>query len=554
MKNGTKPSTEIEISGSRELSSIGLASRTPQEKRRSNHPEAQSSLSLYLPDGTLHWFSNRSTDPDDTRGAAPKVVGMDCAALPDGSLVELVKDPHDHAALCLLRWRDGKATLGRRIELGHKTLVPPSIDPTLVRVVRWPSGIMPCGDSQELLRAIELRLAEGFDLPDESVNLLSKFILSTWFPDRLPVAPYLWIVGPPESGKTTLLRFLHRVCRRAVLVGDLTAASLYQLTSLLRPTLLIDESDFGKSRMSLDVQRLLRTGNTPEMLTFRNGRPFETYGAKVFASRQLPDDAALASRAILIRMSPTRRKLRPIRPEWLEQVAEEFQAKLLAIRLSNYAKLGTSPEFSSSVEHLTPRMRDLAYALATPLLGNTELEGELVTALKDQDEDARLDRYEEREWLAVGALFAICHDGIRNRMGWWPVIEVLVGGIAGKVNQDLELRGDSRRFSAKAMGKTLGALHIRTKKLGRLGRGIELTPSIRRKIHQLARDYGITRRDLLTNVHGECGGMPCELCIEYDVTGGLKFVEPLQKKLPPPSERRSRRLFEEVDQESAPPV
>ncbi len=209
MRNGTKPSTEIEISGSRELSSSSLASRTPEEKPRRNHPDARSSLSLYLPDGTLHWFSNRSTDPDDTRGAASEVVGMDCATLPDGSLVELVKDPHDHAALCLLRWRDGKATLGRRIELGHKTLVPPSIDPTLVKVVRWPSGIMPCGDSQELLRAIELRLAEGFYLPDESVNLLSKSILSTWFPDRLPVAPYLWIVGPPESGK----RLCPEICR-----------------------------------------------------------------------------------------------------------------------------------------------------------------------------------------------------------------------------------------------------------------------------------------------------------------------------------------------------
>ncbi len=309
--------------------------------------------------------------------------------------------------------------------------------------------------------------------------------------------------------------------------------------------------------MSLDVQRLLRTGNTPEMLTFRNGRPFETHCVKVFASRQLPEDAALASRGIRIRMSPARRKGGPICPEWLEQVAEELQAMSLGFRLSNYAKVGTSPGFSSSVEHLTPRMRDLAYALAIPLLGNTELEGELVTALKpqDQDEDVRLKRCEEREWLAAEALFAICHEGIRNRMGWWPVTEVLVGGVAGKMNHGLELRGDSRRFSARAVGATLDVLGIGREKLGSLGLGIELTPSIHRKIHQLARDYGITRRDLLTNGYkSACGGTLCDLCIEYEVSGGLEFVEPPQTKLPPLSQRRSRRLFEKAKKDGDEPA
>ncbi len=520
---------------------------------RSGKPlDAQPSPCLYLADGSRHKFHDELLHPDDSHAAACKVVAAGSEALPDASLVELVRDALDPAALCLLRWKDGKATVERQIELGEKTLVPPSIDPTLVKAVRWPSGVMPCGDLQDLLRAIELPLAEVLDLHEDSVNFASKFALSTWFPDRLPVAPYLWIVGPPESGKTTLLRFLHRVCRRAVLAGDITPASLYKLASLRHPTLLIDECDFGKSRTSLDIQRLLRTGNTPEVLTFRNGRAFESYCARAFASRQLPDDAALASRAVVIRMLPARRELRPIRPEWLDQVAEELQPRLLAFRLSNWAKVGASPEFSSSVENLSPRMKDLAYALAMPLLNNTALESELVAALKQQDEDARLKRCEEREWLAVEALFAICHEGIRNRTGWWPVTEVLVGGVARKMNYESEPRGDSRRFSARAVGATLDVLGIRREKLGNLGRGIELTPSVRGEIHRLARDYGITRRDLLSDGHkAEYGGMPCDLCVEYGVTGGLKFVELPHEKLRPPFKRR---LFEEVEPDGPEPA
>jgi len=197
-------------------------------------------------------------------------------------------------------------------------------------------------------------------------------------------------------------------------------------------------------------------------------------------------------------------------------------------------------------------VRDLAYALATPLLGNTELEGELVAALQQRDQDARLKRCEEREWLAAGALFAICHEGIKSRMGWRPVTEVLVGGVAGEMNHELEFRGDSRRFSARSVGAALDVLGIRTEKLGRLGRGIELSPSVRGEIHRLARDYGITRRDLLSDGHkAEYGGLTCHLCVEYGVTGGLKFVEPPNEKVRPPSKRR---LFIEVEPDGTEPA
>ncbi len=523
--------------------------------RSGKHPDGQSSLSLYLADGSLHRFSNKSANADDTRTAAPEVVGMDCAALPDGSLVQLVKDPHDPAALCLLRWKDGKATVERRIELGNKILVPPEIDPALVKALQLPNGIKSCGELQELLGKIESPLAEVVDLPDESIHLISKFILSTWFLDRLPVAPYLWIVGPPGSGKTTLLRFLQTACYHALLVGDLTAASLYQLPSLVKPTLLIDEADFSNSRMSLDIQRLLRTGNTPGTPAVRNGRLFQTFGAKAIASRHLPDDAALTSRAIIVRMPPARRKWPRIDSEWLDRLANELQAKLLMYLVLHYLEVGTSPDFSLKVEHLTPRMGDIASALAAPLLSHPELEGDLIRALEQQDQETRLERFDQREWLVVEELFRVCHQGKRNAMGRHPVCEVLVGGVAGGINNRLKFRGDSRRFTARAVGATLHALGIPRGKLGSLGRGIELTHTVRQNIHQLARDYGITRRDLLSDGHKtERGGMPCELCIEYNVTGGLKFVELPQRKLPARPRRRSRRLLVKAKQDSAGPA
>jgi len=76
----------------------------------------------------------------------------------------------------------------------------------------------------------------------------------------------------------------------------------------VRPTLLIDESDFGRDRTSRDMQRLLRGGNRQGSRVLCNGKAFENFGPKVIASRVPLDDAALVSRSINIVMTPTGRE------------------------------------------------------------------------------------------------------------------------------------------------------------------------------------------------------------------------------------------------------
>jgi len=205
------------------------------------------------------------------------------------------------------------------------------------------------------------------DVPDEDLRVICAFILSSWFPDCLQSVPYLWLVGPPGSGKTTLLKLLHALCRRAFLIGDLTPASLYQLTGLLSPTLIIDENDGANSQMSRQIERILRMGNSPGAPIIRNGRAFDTYGPKVLASRQPPLDAALGSRSIIIPMLPSKRGLTALDQVSKERIAEQFQPKLLMCRLQNHDLLHTSLEFYRETESLTPRIRDIAHALASPL-------------------------------------------------------------------------------------------------------------------------------------------------------------------------------------------
>jgi hypothetical protein len=162
----------------------------------------------------------------------------------------------------------------------------------------------------------------------------------------------------------------------------------------------------------------------------------------------------------------------------------------------------------------TPRMKDLARALAVPLLGDATKEKELFKLLAPHDKEARLNRHGEPEWAVATALF---HDGHQS------TTTLTVGDLAVTVCQVLAANGETYELKPRAVGETLRALGLSTEKLGNEGRGLRLTRSVRHQIHQLARDMGLKRSDLLRHMTVEAGygGLSCALCEDY----GLMICE-----------------------------
>jgi hypothetical protein len=157
------------------------------------------------------------------------------------------------------------------------------------------------------------------------------------------------------------------------------------------------------------------------------------------------------------------------------------------------------------------------------------MEAGLIDVLGQQDSDVRVQRSLEPEWLVVEALFSSSHaqydetNPLESK-----AFTMLVGGIAKTINQRMSERVEEVRLTAKKTGLVLRALGIRTKCLGKYGRGIEFHAAMREKVHELSKQFGITRRDLLSLVgdEPEYGGAPCELCEKYGVTGGLEICPP----------------------------
>jgi len=456
-------------------------------------------------------------------------------------LIETIRDAEDPAKLLYLVWNGKTTRIVPHLEKNGKIYAPPEMGCAASEDLRLPDGIAHCGEPREILAELSSAISDFIDLSAEELFLVGVYALSSWFPDCLKTVPYLWLVGPLGSGKSTLLQLLQCVCRRALLIGDVRSASVYNFSSVLFPTLLLDEFEADNSRMGTELRRLLRIGNTRGVFAARQGKLFSTFGSKALSSRQVSPDAALSSRAIVIGLLPTQENLLPLDEVAKELIAGEFQRKLLMFRLRNHSSVKKFRLPFENLKDLTPRIRDLAQGLAAPLLGDAELQSRLVAILREYDREAAIERSLEPEWLVAEALFKMCHYDCETSDRDSGSI-LLVGKLAEYVNDFLAFRGETMRLSARSAGAVLKSLGIRTRRLGNLGRGLTFTSSLRKRIHEIALRLGLNRRDIasVAALDSGYGGAPCGLCEEAGLTAGLRYVL-LNDRPPKPILTRLRR-------------
>ena len=482
--------------------SIDPENTTSTQSNETNHEQLGSLRVFPSPPSVV---AMESTQPREM--ATPVTREVEFTILPDGRMVDLVRSIRQPSNLGFLVWQDGNIRLTSHIEYDGELLVVPKVDPTVVSALRLPTMAKPCPEVGELFMVMMNYIEKYVDITTESSFLVAAFVLSTWFADRLTVAPYFSICGPPDSGKTTLLRLLHCLCRRAIHASVITAASLYRLAAQVRPTLLIDEADFGTDRTSRDFQRLLRVGNRRGLRVLCNGKAFENFGPKVIASR-VPLDAALVSCNINIVMTPSDRDVPSVDSDAEEKLSDELQPMLEMFRLLHYGRVVASqdPMFLK----FPPPLRDNARALAAAMLGNEELQQRLVGALESQVHSMRFDRFNDPAWVVMLALYGFCHV----RKG-----DCYVRELTDETNRILRENGEPRPYFPRRVGQILNkSLGFPTRRRGE-GYRVELTLAIARQIHSQAKAMGIKRADILPSVTVESGlvGHPCDLCSEFEM-------------------------------------
>jgi hypothetical protein len=423
---------------------------------------------------------------------------VDFAQLEDGTLIEMIEDPGNAANSLFAVYKNGTVQHAARVECPERVLVPIPRQQEIFKHVRLPRGSQPWETPASLLGGVATIILACVDISMSDATLVAAFVISTWFVESLQVAPYLALVGLPRSGKTTLLQVLNLLCRRPLLTADITSAAFYEVYEKLSPTLLVDEMLSTGNRRALF--HLLKTGTTRGSVTLRKGRSLRAFGPKVISCTELPNDAALNSRCIIIPMQETSRtNLAKPSDKKMLNIADVLQKQLLQYRLENYNSLRV-PKIEGD-ERLFSRTRDLYQALALPIGADADICGYLVRLFETQQEINR-----EPVSPASAAVLRILYEFIHSRpqLGKLAQRELTVG-----VNVDLESLQETFRLSAHEVGRALTSLGLTNRKRTNVGFILWLDRRTRQRIHKLAQDHQI---DQESQFRAEGFGSNCEFC------------------------------------------
>lgn len=456
---------------------------------------------------------------------------IDFAELEDGSLAEMIEDPADPTKSKLAVYSNGTVRCTDKLRDGNKVLVPlPRTDPVSKHVC-LPQGAEPYNQLEELIGDVGSFFHCLLDVDLDSIMLMIAYVFSTWFPEKLPFAPYLALVGPPGSGKTTALRILSLLCRRSLLTSDISPAAFYEVCDRMRPTILIDET-----RTAGDPRRLfhlLRSSSSPGFLALRKDKAEMSYGPKVLTWLELPNDAALNSRCIIIPMRRTARMdlKRPDNSKSLQSAAK-VRMRLLQFRFEHYHTL--SPPTIPAGLRLSARPLDLYRAFALPFGAYQEF-CEVLAHLIAAQRRFQPSLLSPHQLSAVRVLYRLIH--VLPNEAYFTLKK-----LTESIVIDLASRDEPCALSERKTGDILTSLGLTNRSRTNPGNYVLwMDHSCRVQIHAMARDYEVD--DIPTTP------MPysnCEICIKNSTASvPTRTPEAVDQKQgqsdEPKHERRERR-------------
>jgi len=263
--------------------------------------------------------------------------------------------------------------------------------------VRWPLPGRPreYGSDEQLFNEVRRFFYDNLDLQDErEYDLLAAFVLMTWRFEQFDNVPYLFFLGPKESGKSRALECLEVLCYRGWLTTYPSLASLHHVMNAWHPTFLLDNFESLPRERRYEMEGIFnagyrRGGAVDRVEPLPEGgfkeKWYEVYGPKALAGTREPSEA-LESRCIKFRMSKTQRSY----PSHLDsERARELRSKLLAYRFRHLA----SPE---DAKHDMPNPYGRLGEILPPL-ADVSPNQEVLNRILDYGNAIRVEREEEEK-------------------------------------------------------------------------------------------------------------------------------------------------------------
>lgn len=391
--------------------------------------------------------------------------------LSDGTLLESIADPLNVGKFKLLIWKDKESRIADQFQYKSRTYVPVELDHDLRCAIRFPTRSSKFGTTRGLFEKTVECFDRHFNFAANHTALLAHFVFSSWFSDRLEIAPPLLISGRAHAEALEFLLLLRSLCRRPLLAAGISSAGFRSLPIQLRPTLLIHSPV-----STIALQQLIHASSRPDLVV--TGALLDLYCPKVIYSQEGFGSDFMEGILRLV-ITPGTLKSRRTETQSGVSLAEEFQAEFLAYRLTNYAKVRAS-DFAAP--ELPYPASALAGALGACVVDDAELAAGVIALLEQQRADLRAERCTDPECAILEALLALLHEGKSK--------EIYVQDIAIATNTILRTRGGITQFSPVEVGHKLKNMGL-TRHRKESGMCLLLNDDTGRRVHTLGQRYDV---------------------------------------------------------------
>jgi len=379
--------------------------------------------------------------------------------------------------------------LGSAVAKIEKKTIGESSLPTQIKletVVRLLNDQMSNFDIKELFERIKAKILNfvGFK-EDIHADIVSLWIVGTYFSDIFGVYPNLFILGPSGSGKTRLTSIIVFGSRRGLLITDPTDANLPRIIDGYRPTLGIDDFDVLMRKHFPVVMSILKhvykaSVQIPRLEKISKGNRFilslfKPYCPLVMNSTEPLEDTQLITRLIEISLTKEKRKF-PRRDPDVYYFEKERQELYIARFL------------------LAPKVYEIFMTIDTGLVArDDEIWSPILTIAKLIDEqlyskvkEYAIKRTSEREVelyyeekLIIRAIDKVIDINAQQQLNSQLLIQFTASDLRDKlkeilVNEEKELteKDFEKKWTPEKIGRILERLHIPVKRSDKQGKRV----------------------------------------------------------------------------------
>lgn len=367
-----------------------------------------------------------------------------------GWLVELTYDAETETTGLVYRDPTGNVGEATKLDIEGTRYIPVRPNNLMLQeVILFPSQLGPKKTTKELVDLLVDFLARYYDFKGDMffMKLSAYYALFTWVYDSFQVVPYLRALGDYGTGKTQMIWRVGHLCYRLTKTsGASTLSPIFRIINKYRGTLFLDEADFGKSDATIEIIKLLNTGymkGVPMLRSRDSGGgdfeidPFNVFGPKLIATRELFQDKATESRCLTMEVmgGPVKRGIPRILNKGFYQEALSIRNMLLTWRMYTWQEEieVSDDDFDSKIED---RLNQVTMSLKK-LVADEEMKVDIQEFIRTYNQKLILERSDTLEAKILEALVKI-RDATPKMISGEPYWDLTIGNVTLVANEIID--------------------------------------------------------------------------------------------------------------------